>query len=249
MEDQQIDKNPILNKRILLEDTDSNKENKTNEHRMLKFDNNEIIKKLEKFDDLTNDLDNAHNLDTGLAEDESNENDQQMLPRDDVPDVKPPTNRLLEPKIKRAEGRIAVFGDSNCLDSTHLEKPCYWLLDALLEFTMNSHISNLLRDLNRINQISMPDSGKALPSRLPGSNLHQYSKVLDPNNPLKKREISSCVHMDWEQPIFLNLTAQHDLKQQNERIMGASANHQEDGEISANLLRKLESQKGEVRSG
>lgn len=243
------DKNPILNKRTLL-DTEIDKENKTNEHRMLKFDNNEIIKKLEKFDDLTNDVDMAHNLDTGLAEDESNENEQQILPKDEVPD---PVNKIPaisttnnEPKIKRAEGRIAIFGDSNCLDSTHLEKPCYWLLDALLEFTMNSHVSNLLRDLNKINQIQMPELKKPLPLRLPGSNLHQYSKVLDPNSPLKQRDIPKCVHMDWEQPIFLNLTAQHDLKQQNERIMSAvGANQQEDGEISANFLRKLESQKGE----
>ncbi|XP_055854672.1 membrane-bound transcription factor site-1 protease isoform X2 [Episyrphus balteatus] len=244
LEAQQIDKNPILNKRTLLEDTNSNnKENKTNEHRMLKFDNNEIIKKLEKFDDLTNDVDMAHNLDTGLAEDESNENDQ-ILPQDEVPEAKVSSINN-EPNIKRAEGRIAIFGDSNCLDSTHLEKPCYWLLDALLEFTMNSHVSNLLRDLNKINQITMPEKRKPLPSRLAGSNLHQYSKVLDPNSPSKKREIPKCVQMDWEQPIFLNLTAQHDLKQQNERIMGAVVNHQEDGEISANFLRKLESQKGE----
>ncbi|XP_055908527.1 membrane-bound transcription factor site-1 protease isoform X2 [Eupeodes corollae] len=245
LEAQQVDKNPILNKRTLLEDTtNSKKDNKTNEHRMLKFDNNDIIKKLEKFDDLTNDVDMAHNLDTGLAEDESNENDQQILPRDEVPATKASSGND-EPKIKRAEGRIAIFGDSNCLDSTHLEKPCYWLLDALLEFTMNSHVSNLLRDLNKINHISMSENRKPLPSRLAGSNLHQYSKVLDPNSPLKKREIPRCVQMDWEQPIFLNLTAQHDLKQQNERIMGGVVSHQEDGEISANFLRKLESQKGE----
>lgn len=46
-------------------------------------------------------------------------------------------------------GRLVVYGDSNCLDSTHAEKPCFWLLDMLLEYTMKGHISDLLRTLNK----------------------------------------------------------------------------------------------------
>lgn len=49
----------------------------------------------------------------------------------------------------RKGGRIAVYGDSNCLDSTHIEKACFWLLDALLEYTMTAHVPNLLKSNNR----------------------------------------------------------------------------------------------------
>ncbi|EAA00127.5 AGAP012203-PA, partial [Anopheles gambiae str. PEST] len=52
-----------------------------------------------------------------------------------------------------AGGRIALYGDSNCLDSTHLEKPCFWLLDSLLEYTMTAHVTSLLRDLNVSRQV------------------------------------------------------------------------------------------------
>lgn len=58
--------------------------------------------------------------------------------------------------LHRKSGRIAVFGDSNCLDSTHLEKPCFWLLDTLLEYTMTSHVTNLLKNLNKSPSISFP---------------------------------------------------------------------------------------------
>ncbi|CAD7080576.1 unnamed protein product [Hermetia illucens] len=281
--EQQMDKNPILNKRILLEDTalDAAAENKTNkDHRKLKFDNNEIIKNLEKFDDLTNDLE-ANNLDVG-GEDDAGDNDFHELPSkindsDKNFDLelkvlkKAPTPT--EPDHVRREGRIAVFGDSNCLDSTHLEKPCFWLIDALLEYTMTSHVSNLLRDLNKSKQIILPngnvvparpasgvkgtnsdlyrqyqDTPPTLPSRITGSNLNQYSKVLDPSNSQRKRTISQCPVLQWESPVFLNLTAPHDLKQLTNNDGGIAGGHggakvHEDGENNSNLLRKLESQK------
>ena len=31
-------------------------------------------------------------------------------------------------------GRVVVYGDSNCIDSAHMQKDCFWLLIALLEF-------------------------------------------------------------------------------------------------------------------
>ena len=33
-----------------------------------------------------------------------------------------------------------VFGDSNCIDGAHLTKPCYWLVDAMLEYTSAGHL-------------------------------------------------------------------------------------------------------------
>jgi membrane-bound transcription factor site-1 protease len=37
-----------------------------------------------------------------------------------------------------------VYGDSNCIDGAHLVKPCYWLMDALLEYTSAAHIPHRL---------------------------------------------------------------------------------------------------------
>lgn len=62
-------------------------------------------------------------------------------------------------KSGKKGGRIVVYGDSNCLDSTHMEKACFWLIDALLEYTMTNHVSGLLKGLNRAPYLEFP--GKA----------------------------------------------------------------------------------------
>lgn len=36
--------------------------------------------------------------------------------------------------------KLAVYGDSNCLDSAHLKKECFWLLDTLLRFVESGKI-------------------------------------------------------------------------------------------------------------
>ena len=35
-------------------------------------------------------------------------------------------------------GRVVVYGDSNCLDSAHMQRDCFWLLDALLKYATSS---------------------------------------------------------------------------------------------------------------
>ena len=42
--------------------------------------------------------------------------------------------------------RLVVFGDSNCIDGAHLTKPCYWLMDAMLEYTSAGHLPQIIRD-------------------------------------------------------------------------------------------------------
>lgn len=37
--------------------------------------------------------------------------------------------------VEAGRGRVAVYGDSNCLDSSHMVSNCYWLLKKLLDFT------------------------------------------------------------------------------------------------------------------
>lgn len=139
------------------------------------------------------------------------------------------------------QGRIVVYGDSNCLDSTHIEKPCFWLLDAILQYTMNSHVSNILKDLNRSPNIPLT-TNSIMPKRLPNNNLHLYSKVLtSKSGTILKRSIPKCTKLIWDTPISLNISA-NDFHSLNGRNMNDIDN--EVGEL--NPRRKLESQKGEV---
>ena len=70
-------------------------------------------------------------------------------------------------------GRLVVYGDSNCLDSSHLQKDCFWLLDALLEYTMTTHTAAIFT--NQAGTSVVPSND--LPARLENSNLHKHSKV------------------------------------------------------------------------
>lgn len=130
----------------------------------------------------------------------------------------------------RKGGRIAVYGDSNCLDSTHMEKACFWLLDALLEYSMTSHVSGLLKSMNRMQyieftgmcQVCLTSSRvkfinelifftlvyieKTKPQRLQHNSLHTYSKILNPNDRDAKRPLQKCQELIWEFPYYLNIT-------------------------------------------
>ena len=35
-------------------------------------------------------------------------------------------------------GRVVVYGDSNCLDSAHMQRDCFWLLDTLVKYATSS---------------------------------------------------------------------------------------------------------------
>lgn len=261
-----MDKNPIINKRILLNvDRQSNAENQLNEvdpESVLSanaIDPKQIkhIKDSEEFKHV-----------------DANNTDQVVV-------VEVPQSVLLRKKDKlkfskqslgslaasvagvnreassdtQAAGRIVVYGDSNCLDSTHLDKPCFWLLNAFLEYTMTSHISTLLKDLNRTATVQFSNDPNDMPKRLPNNNLHTYSKVLvrEPiygesqgSSYITKRAIPKCIALKWETPIFLNLTAPNNLQYQ-------SARDRDEYDVDALGMngvqqRKLESQKGEVCS-
>lgn len=81
-----------------------------------------------------------------------------------------------------------------------------------------------------------------MPSRPATSNLHLYSKVLDPLHPHLKRSIPECPVFKWETPIFLNISGQID----SQNLLSQRSLDTET-EIPMNILRKLESQKGDVR--
>lgn len=75
-------------------------------------------------------------------------------------------------------GRIAVYGDSNCLDSSHMVTNCYWLLKKILDFTSkNIKDPVLFSESTRINTPIQVDDNQ-LPSRRTDVNFSTYSAVV-----------------------------------------------------------------------
>ena len=90
-------------------------------------------------------------------------------------------------------GRVAVYGDSNCIDSVHLVRDCYWLLLALLEFTTSSRVPKLFLQLdeNRQMDLEVPPL-----ERLNTSRLHTFSRVIERNkldNTNRERQLPQCL--------------------------------------------------------
>ena len=107
-------------------------------------------------------------------------------------------------------GRIAVYGDSNCIDSVHLVRDCYWLLMALLEFTTSSRVPKLFLQLdeNRDMEKEVPEL-----ERLNTSRLHKFSRVIkkshyEPIQSIKQSPL--CISqppVKPSEPININLSA------------------------------------------
>ncbi|PKU76334.1 membrane-bound transcription factor site-1 protease [Dendrobium catenatum] len=75
-------------------------------------------------------------------------------------------------------GRVVVYGDSSCLDSSHMVANCYWLLDKIIDFTnRNVKDSVLFSDSSRIS-FPMHENESRLPSRRTDVNFSIYSKVV-----------------------------------------------------------------------
>ncbi|XP_066369051.1 subtilisin-like protease SBT6.1 [Miscanthus floridulus] len=71
--------------------------------------------------------------------------------------------------MEAGEGRIAIYGDSNCLDSSHMVTNCYWLLRKILEFTGNRVKDHVL--FSEAAQLKFPVF----------ENIHQPSRRMDVN--------------------------------------------------------------------
>ena len=80
-----------------------------------------------------------------------------------------PVLGLYQTRASTRGGRLVVFGDSNCIDGAHLTKPCYWLMDAMLEYTSAGHLPQIIRD-NSGGGIKPAD---LLPARLADNQLHR----------------------------------------------------------------------------
>lgn len=112
-------------------------------------------------------------------------------------------------------GRIIVYGDSNCLDTSHLTKACYWMLAAFLDYTSTNHLPQIFKDNS--DSLQILDNNiiqEELPKRMEGSRLYRYSKVLDNHlggGGTKTRPLPQCPHLVWAQPMPLNHSAPTNL--------------------------------------
>uniref|UniRef100_A0A1A9WBQ1 Membrane-bound transcription factor site-1 protease n=1 Tax=Glossina brevipalpis TaxID=37001 RepID=A0A1A9WBQ1_9MUSC len=113
-------------------------------------------------------------------------------------------------KSKNGMGRLAIMGDSNCIDSINTEKPCLWLLNAFLEYTINLHKASSLQKLNRIKQYATMEN-KHHPRRLATSNLFKFSKVVDFSDKFKKRSLEKCHKNLFSKSLPLNSSEAVDI--------------------------------------
>lgn len=137
---------------------------------------------LEKIDDSDNEESRVQKriLLRDISNNEIEDYEQAQSEKEDEQDMDSLNSKLLEldrtilahtKKIEKSiaarfkSGRLAIYGDSNCLDSTHLDKACFWLLDSLLEYTMSSHLTSLLKNMNRSGKIKFDTGKKKKPSK------------------------------------------------------------------------------------
>lgn len=85
--------------------------------------------------------------------------------------------------VEAGRGRIAVYGDSNCLDSSHMVSNCYWLLKKLLDFTSSDIQDPVI--FPATNELGSPlgSEDSPLPRRRDDVDFTPYSLVL--KNPLR----------------------------------------------------------------
>lgn len=75
------------------------------------------------------------------------------------------------------EGRIAVYGDSNCLDSSHMVTNCYWLLRKLLDFTSHGRKDPILFSKSVKLEAPLYQDDNQLPTRRTDVEFSAYSSV------------------------------------------------------------------------
>ncbi|GLT57281.1 hypothetical protein SLA2020_302650 [Shorea laevis] len=80
--------------------------------------------------------------------------------------------------LEVGEGRIAVYGDSNCLDSSHMVTNCYWLLKKILDFTSSNIKDPVLFSDSAKQDKPLNEDDNQLPSRRTDVNFSTYSAVV-----------------------------------------------------------------------
>lgn len=80
--------------------------------------------------------------------------------------------------VEVGQGRIAVYGDSNCLDSSHMVTNCYWLLKKILDFTSRNIRDPLLFPDSANKDAALFVDDNQLPTRRTDVNFSSYSAVV-----------------------------------------------------------------------
>ncbi|KAK0161115.1 hypothetical protein PV327_009627 [Microctonus hyperodae] len=126
-------------------------------------------------------------------------------------------------------GRIVVYGDSNCIDDSHIKKPpCFWMLDAILEYTTTGNVPSIFMNeyLKHKSKNEMPNKlviGE-LPKRMEGNHLNRHSKVLLPdidNDGKHLRPLPACPVIINAEPNPLNESAPMNLDK-SQKIMSVN---------------------------
>ncbi|XP_074645435.1 membrane-bound transcription factor site-1 protease-like [Tubulanus polymorphus] len=105
-------------------------------------------------------------------------------------------------------GRVVLYGDSNCLDNSHMVKDCFWMLDAIMQYAAHKTMPNIFTESKSTDIVHATD----LPVRMEGNNLHRYSKVLQNHLGIEKsRPLPSCPHHVWALPSPINESAPGNL--------------------------------------
>lgn len=76
------------------------------------------------------------------------------------------------------EGRVAVYGDSNCLDSSHMVTNCYWLLRKILDYTSRNIRDPVLFSDSVKQDTRLHVEDNQLPLRRTDVNFSTYSAVV-----------------------------------------------------------------------
>ena len=112
---------------------------------------------------------------------------------------KVPVFGLFQPSLNTefSSGRIAVFGDSNCLDGVHnTNQFCFDFVERILEYTSKANlgfsIGTKAKSLRKLGH-DFSDDSQFLPARMVGSDLMKYSRIVFENE--KDNPYSS----EWQQ--------------------------------------------------
>lgn len=112
-------------------------------------------------------------------------------------------------KQTSTSGRLVVYGDSNCIDDSHLQKSCFWMLDAILEYTTTGYVPTVFMDENQrkhktVKTTSSIEIGE-LPHRMQENHFSRHSKVLMTNEPAGNfRSLPLCITPIYAVPVPVN---------------------------------------------
>ncbi|XP_050538541.1 membrane-bound transcription factor site-1 protease isoform X2 [Daktulosphaira vitifoliae] len=114
----------------------------------------------------------------------------------------------------KTTGHIVVYGDSNCLDNSHLEIDCYWMLDAIMEYITTDKLAQVFLEDNY--KINNNKSLHFIPERYKKSDLHKHSKVINKtDSEIIYLPLPSCIVLKPSKTLPLNQSAtSNDYKQQ-----------------------------------